>query len=273
MHRKRHLFAATLALAICTIHTTATATEPVVWRGFYSASPALAPTPPEPRRVSRQALCIPAILAAQERYQIPNNLLLAIGVQEAGRRVNGQLTIWPWTANYHGNGAYFDSKKALEDWVRVKQSQDIRSIDVGCMQVNQKWHAAEFASLEQATDPVANADYAARFLRKLYRETGNWWEAAGRYHSSNPKFKEVYLAKLTKNQQAANTIMANRTTLAVQSPQTETPAPTNGSSRPAPIIGWSADMTGAAQGRRFNQISIYSNAPLQPFMPQAAENN
>lgn len=246
----------------------AIATE--AWQGFYRLAPAVIPATPQPSIPTGQSLCIPAILAAQERHQIPDNLLLAIGVQESGRRVNGELTIWPWTANYHGNGAFFRSKTALENWIRAKQSQGISSIDVGCMQVNQKWHASEFASLEHATDPATNADYAARFLRSLYRETGNWWEAAGRYHSSNTKFKEIYLNKLSRNQQVANAIIVNGRPAATASPR-GVAAQAEGVSRPAPLIGWSADMTGAAQGRRFNQVSIYSNAPLQPFLPQNTE--
>lgn len=278
MNRRIFWSACTLAAGFGVAHQPAGATEPVSWNGFYSLAnrPALTPdTPNVPDTRSgptTQMDCIAAILAAQSRHQIPNNLLLAIGVQEAGRQVDGAITIWPWTGNYHGNGAFFRSKVALENWVRGKQAQGISSIDVGCMQVNQKWHAQEFASLEQATDPMANADYAARFLRKLYRETGDWWEAAGRYHSSSPKFKEIYLTKLTRNQKVADAMMANGIVTVAGDPRT-TSAPAPGSNRPAPIIGWSADMTGAAQGRRFNQISIYSNAPLQPFLPQNAENN
>ncbi|WP_370399489.1 lytic transglycosylase domain-containing protein [Sulfitobacter sp. JB4-11] len=278
MDRKIFWFAGALAVGSWIMYEPADATELVSWKGFYSLStrPALAPdTPEHPERQNitiAQPDCIAAILAAQSRHQIPNNLLLAIGVQEAGRQVDGALTIWPWTGNYHGNGAFFRSKVALENWVRGKQAQGISSIDVGCMQVNQKWHAQEFASLEQATDPIANADYAARFLRRLYRETGDWWEAAGRYHSSRPKFKEIYLTKLTRNQQVANAMMANGIALAANDPR-KASGPASGSGRPKPIIGWSADMTGAIQGRRFNQISIYSNVPLQPLLLHNAVNN
>jgi hypothetical protein len=278
MDRRIFWMAGAMTVGSWIMHEPADATEPVSWKGFYSLSsrPALVPDKPE-RPDGRnlpiaQTDCVTAILTAQARYNIPNNLLLAIGVQEAGRQVDGALTIWPWTGNYHGNGTFFRSKVALENWVRGKQAQGISSIDVGCMQVNQKWHAQEFASLEQATDPMANADYAARFLRGLYRETGDWWEAAGRYHSSSPNFKEIYLTKLIRNQQVANAMMANGIHPTANDPS-KASAPAPESNRPAPIIGWSADMTGAIQGRRFKQISIYSNVPLQPLLPQNAEDN
>ena len=36
-------------------------------------------------------------------------------------------------------------------------------MDVGCMQISFKWHSDNFASLEQAFDPVININYAADF--------------------------------------------------------------------------------------------------------------
>ena len=49
-----------------------------------------------------------------------------------------------------------------------------------------------FASLADAFDPEENADYAARFLRQLYAETGNWTAAAGLYHSRTPLLAASY---------------------------------------------------------------------------------
>ena len=48
----------------------------------------------------------------------------------------------------------------------------MRSIDIGCAQVNLMHHPDAFASLEQAFDPMANADYAARFLKQLHDTHG-----------------------------------------------------------------------------------------------------
>ena len=246
------------------------ATEPLNWSAFYSpraTTPAQSPAPVKPQQErSDLSQCIAAILMAQEVHQIPNNLLLAIGVQEAGRQVEGELTIWPWTANSHGTGVYFRSKAALEAWVRAKQSEGVRSIDVGCMQINQRWHADAFASLEEATEPFSNADYAARFLRHLYDRTGDWWEAAGRYHSSNEEFKTIYLDKLARNHQVATAMMDGamiQLAAADASSGTAQPNVTDD-----PMIGWSADMTGAIQGQNVRPVSIYSNAPLRPFLPQ-----
>ena len=124
------------------------------WSGFYTASvsavkPAALSTNQNPMRI-----CIEEILAAEQRYDIPGNLLLAIGIQEAGREVNNKLVVWPWTANTNGTGTFFGSKLALEAHVRETQARGVRSTDVGCMQINQRWHGDQFASLEEATAPV-----------------------------------------------------------------------------------------------------------------------
>lgn len=256
----RRLIAAVFGL--CLIAQTSLATEANPWAGFYRLLSPNTQNTPYPT-----TFCLSAILEAQDRYEIPNNLLLAIGLQEAGRRVNGELTVWPWTANYDGEGVFFGSKQAMEAWVRQKQAGGASSIDVGCMQVNQKWHGQHFASLEEAGDPETNVDYAARFLRALYNETNDWWDAAGRYHSSTDVYKDIYLRKLSHNQELANTHLA-QFTQEVRFGQSHAPA-----SRLAPTIGWSAEMTGTGATRMSDSLSIYSALPIQPILPAYSEVN
>ncbi|MDE3029431.1 MAG: transglycosylase SLT domain-containing protein, partial [Paracoccaceae bacterium] len=66
------------------------------------------------------------------------------------------------------------------------------SFDVGCFQLNYRWHGQAFASLAAMFDPTQNALYAARFLRSLYDEYGDWTAAAGAYHSRNPTYAGPY---------------------------------------------------------------------------------
>ncbi|OYW08229.1 MAG: hypothetical protein B7Z53_05095, partial [Rhodospirillales bacterium 12-71-4] len=72
------------------------------------------------------------------------------------------------------------------------------SMDVGCMQVNLRHHPDAFANLEEAFDPMANARYAARFLRALQARAGDWMTAAGHYHSQTPARAEAYRARLAQ---------------------------------------------------------------------------
>jgi len=141
-------------------------------------------------------MCRPALAAAEARYGIPTGLLQAIGIVESGRRdeATGTRQPWPWTINAEGEPHFFDTKDQGVAWVRQAQTRGMRSIDTGCAQVNLMHHPDAFASLEQAFDPTANADYAARFLRQL-RDTsagGNWMTAVGYYHSQTPELAEAY---------------------------------------------------------------------------------
>ncbi len=141
------------------------------------------------------AVCRAALAAAEARYAIPAGLLQAIGIVESGRRneITGARQPWPWTINVEGEAHYFDTKTQAITWVRQAQARGTRSIDTGCAQVNLMHHPAAFASLEQAFDPAANADYAARFLKELHTmAAGNWMVAVGYYHSQTPDLAEVY---------------------------------------------------------------------------------
>lgn len=130
------------------------------------------------------------------RHGIPTGLLQAIGMVESGRRdpATGKSEPWPWSINANGEPHIFDNKQQAVDWVRQAQGRGVQSIDVGCAQVNLMYHPSAFASLEQAFDPAANADYAARFLRELWETTaaGNWMTAAGHYHSQTPELADTY---------------------------------------------------------------------------------
>jgi len=75
---------------------------------------------------------------------------------------------------------------------RALQAQGVRSIDVGCVQINLMWHPAAFASLDDAFDPRANVAYGGQFLKALFATLGSWEEAAGAYHSQTPTVAEPY---------------------------------------------------------------------------------
>jgi hypothetical protein len=82
--------------------------------------------------------CRSAVGAAERGSGIPPHLLAAISRVESGRRdpVTGDFHPWPWTVNAEGQGFFYDSKAEAIAAVRGMQAQGIRSIDVGCMQVN-----------------------------------------------------------------------------------------------------------------------------------------
>nr|WP_247744550.1 lytic transglycosylase domain-containing protein [Sulfitobacter sp. R18_1] len=242
------------------------------WGSFYEPSRKNAVTKTARTLAAKggpEGICIREILAAQTRHGIPDNLLLAIGLQEAGTRRNGHFTVWPYAVNAAGEGRLFDSRNAALDWIAERQARGIRSIDVGCMQINMRWHPDAFDNPAQGFDPRVNVDYAARFLKRLHRRTGSWMQAAGSYHSFEPEFRDTYLDRLQKNISAANARLPEFQALASASPvparPRKSPRSTSGSyDRLAAKATWGAQIGGAANARR----SLYSAHEMQPVLPQ-----
>ena len=67
---------------------------------------------------------------------------------------------------------------------------------MGCLQVNLLHHPDAFASLQEAFDPVANATYGARFLSRLYNETGALPKAIAAHHSRTPSLGSAYAQRV-----------------------------------------------------------------------------
>lgn len=150
-------------------------------------------------------LCYEQTTKQEEEMGILPNLLTAISVVESGRETpdggssfTRAKSAWPWTVTANGKGQYFPSKEDAIAAVKELQSFGVESIDVGCMQVNLKYHADAFGSLDKAFDPKANVSYSARFLSKLHQETGSWITAAQYYHSRSNEPGSKYVQKLSK---------------------------------------------------------------------------
>ncbi len=156
------------------------------------ARPLQAPSAQDPG-----AQCRRAAQLAGRAAGVPEHLMSAIARVESGRRgADGQVQPWPWSINVAGVDHVFDTKDQAILAVRAFQAQGIRSIDVGCMQVNLMHHPTAFASLDQAFDPAANAAYAARFLLQLFAQSGSWAKATADYHSATPELGTPYQQKV-----------------------------------------------------------------------------
>jgi len=155
------------------------------------ASSALAHGPVPP---AASAQCRAAIAAASSQGRLPDGMLMAIAQVESGRpeAESGQLQPWPWTINAEGVGEFFATKAQAVAAVKALQAQGVRSIDVGCLQVNLAYHPDAFRSLDAAFDPHANALYAERFLNQLYSASRDWKQAIAEYHSSTPAIGADY---------------------------------------------------------------------------------
>jgi hypothetical protein len=140
------------------------------------------------------ALCEAAAVAAEYTGHLPPRLLQAIDLTETGRLdpATGRVRPWPWTIDVDGEGQFFETSQDAIAAVRQAQARGIKSIDVGCNQVNLMYHPEAFASLEDAFDPTSNARFAARFLNALYAESRDWSHAIAAYHSETPALGDAY---------------------------------------------------------------------------------
>ena len=129
--------------------------------------------------------CRRAIAAVEPGAGLPPGLLLAIALVESGRRnpATGRIEPWPWAMNVEGEGRLPPDRAAAMAELAALRARGVRSIDVGCMQVNLAHHRQAFPTPEAGFDPVANVLYAAAFLRQLHARTGDWPQAIANYHS------------------------------------------------------------------------------------------
>ena len=134
----------------------------------------------------------------ENNFQIKEHLLTAISNVESGRwdADSKRNLAWPWTVNAEGKGMFFNSKAEAVREVKRLQKKGVKSIDVGCMQVNLSYHGENFASVEDAFDPAKNVEYAAKFLKKLYSQKGSWMQSAMAYHSSVSEKADTYKQKI-----------------------------------------------------------------------------
>jgi len=145
---------------------------------------------PDPARIA--SICETAASQAAQRYGIPVSVMQALTLTETGRKLDGQMRPWPWTINYDGRGYWFDNLAQAYEFVEDSIPSGVQSYDLGCFQINAKWHGQAFSSKRDMLDPNLNADYAARFLLSLLPEFRTWEKTAGAYHSRTPKFARRY---------------------------------------------------------------------------------
>lgn len=145
---------------------------------------------------SASSLCDAAARTAAREAGIPPEIMLALTRTETGRRRDGALAPWPWTVNMEGEGRWFDDPDEALAFVETRRKGGARSFDIGCFQINHRWHGDAFGSVNEMFDPLANARYAARFLNEIRAESAahrdDWGRIAGAYHSRTPSFAKRY---------------------------------------------------------------------------------
>ena len=135
----------------------------------------------------------------EKEANLPKYLLSSISRVEAGRKLsNGEVRGWPWALNHAGKGMFFESKDAALKYLKQAVESGSRNIDVGCMQLNYRWHKMAFSSIEEMIDPELNVRYAAQFVTELYQRHNAWEDVIKHYHSNKEKFNIPYFRKVSK---------------------------------------------------------------------------
>jgi hypothetical protein len=140
-------------------------------------------------------LCRAAARAASDETGVPYDVLMAIALTETGQSRDGVLEPWAWAVHHDGKGHWLATKAEAVALAETALQSGATNIDLGCFQLNIRWHAGAFSSADDMLEPAQNARYAAGFLADLYQESGDWTRAAGAYHSRDPENAEAYRLK------------------------------------------------------------------------------
>jgi hypothetical protein len=198
------------------------------------------------------AFCERATVFVEAVQKMPRALLFSVAMAESGR-FNPEMRAtrpWPWTINAEGQSFYFKTKKDAVAATRRLLKDGVRSIDVGCMQINLHYHPDAFANLNEAFEPVTNVTYGANFLKNLHERTQSWPEAIATYHSQSKTRNRPYFARVIgiwtdEHARIASLARALKAEAIAQaeSPQRETPVATvivaeasPTTDRPAPMV-------------------------------------
>lgn len=141
------------------------------------------------------AICEQAAIVAARESGVPADILGALTLTETGRRRDGVVRPWAWSVNAEGAGSWFDDPQSALSFAQGRIAAGRPNVDIGCFQINYRWHGENFASVSDMFDPLQNARYAARFVGQLYQETGDWRAAAGAFHSRTPLHANRYLKR------------------------------------------------------------------------------
>lgn len=136
----------------------------------------------------------------EQKYKLPLDTLHAIALKESGKYHNKHQinVIWPWAVRFAGKPYYFSSKKEAVTFVKQQLKAGNNNIDVGCMQINLKYHPNTFASIEQALEPRYNIEAAAMILSKKFAGLQSWELAIAHYHSARKERGRRYFYDVHK---------------------------------------------------------------------------
>jgi hypothetical protein len=123
--------------------------------------------------------CEREMARAAQAENIPLAVLYSVGLTETGGR--GQLQ--PHAMNIDGVAVTSASLPEAMAKFNAAKAGGAKFIDIGCMQINHRFHGKNFTSLAAMFDERLNVAYAARFLKDLRARESSWTLAVARYNA------------------------------------------------------------------------------------------
>ncbi len=133
---------------------------------------------------------------------IPPEVLYTLALIESGNQTASKVyRPWPWTLTINKESYYFNNQNEVTVKLAevLAQANPPSQLGVGLMQIEWHYHKARFKSPSQALDPYYNLRVGAEYFAQLINETGDVWQAIGRYHSKTPKFAAAYQTRFSKH--------------------------------------------------------------------------
>ena len=124
------------------------------------------------------------VIAFQEK--VPADIVYAVATVESRyfiKTINRNRP-WPWTLNIEKKPYFFKTRaeaiQKLNNYLRTGGE----SVAIGVMQIYWRWHKDKFKSPGHALEPYYNIRIGARYLRRKYMLTNDWYTAVGHYHDA-----------------------------------------------------------------------------------------
>jgi soluble lytic murein transglycosylase-like protein len=116
---------------------------------------------------------------------------------ETGRK--GSLQ--PWSLNVEGKAHFAGSADEAIGTFEEAQRGGAKFIDLGCMQINHRYHGGNFTGVAEMLNPRKNVEYAAKFLAQLHAKHVTWTMAVARYHAgpNNDPAQKRYVCRVISN--------------------------------------------------------------------------
>lgn len=147
--------------------------------------------------VAATGICEREISSAARKYRVPEGILYSVGLTETGKR--GSLQ--PWSLNIEGKAVFAGSADDAIVTFEQARREGASLIDLGCMQINHRYHGDQFSGVAEMLNPKKNVEYAAKFLAQLHAKHVTWTMAVARYHAgpNNDPAQKRYVCRVISN--------------------------------------------------------------------------